>query len=153
MASILVIDDDRAVLATVKILLERAAHAVEAVDSSRTGLQLLEARSFDLLIVDIFMPGTDGFETMKLVHQSRPQIPVIVISGQQFRLASDRQPDYLHMATRLGAVSSLQKPFRPSELLTAVNGSLSSSQLPPDLSRKNAGGHSLRTAISTICVP
>ena len=43
MASILVIDDDRAVLATVKILLERAAHAVEAVDNSHTGLQLLEA--------------------------------------------------------------------------------------------------------------
>ena len=150
MASILVIDDDRAVLATVKILLERAAHAVEAVDNSRTGLQLIEARSFDLLIVDIFMPGMDGFETMKLVHQSRPQMPVIVISGQQFRLASDRQPDFLHMATRLGAVSSLQKPFRPFELLAAVNGSLSSSQLPPGLQPKNAGGHSLRAAISTI---
>ena len=127
MASILVIDDDRAVLATVKILLERAAHAVEAVDNSHTGLQLLEARSFDLLIVDIFMPGMDGFETMKLVHQSRPQMPVIVISGQQFRLASERQPDFLHMATRLGAVSSLHKPFQPLELMTAVNHSLSNS--------------------------
>jgi CheY-like chemotaxis protein len=140
MASILVIDDDRAVLATVKILLERAAHAVEAVDNSHTGLQLLEARSFDLLIVDIFMPGMDGFETMKLVHRSRPQIPVIVMSGQQFALASERQPDFLHMATRLGAVSSLQKPFKPSELLTAVNGSLSSSQPPPGLNRKIPAG-------------
>ena len=140
MASILVIDDDRAVLATIRILLERAAHAVEAVDSSRTGLQLLEARSFDLLIVDIFMPGMDGFETMKLVHQSCPQMPVIVISGQQFRLASERQPDFLHMATRLGAVSSLQKPFRPPELLEAVNGSLSRSQLPPNLNRQMPAG-------------
>jgi DNA-binding NtrC family response regulator len=140
MASILVIDDDRAVLATIKILLERASHAVEAVDNSHTGLQLIEARCFDLLIVDIFMPGVDGFETMKLVHQSRPQMPVIVISGQQFRLASDRQPDFLHMATRLGAVSSLQKPFRPFELLAAVDGSLSSSQLPPGLNRRMPAG-------------
>ena len=129
MASILVIDDDRAVLATIKILLERASHTVEAVDSSRTGLRLLEEQSFDLLIVDIFMPGMDGFETMRLVHQSRPHMPIIVISGQQFSYSSEHTPDFLHMATRLGAVSSLHKPFKPSELIEAVNGILSSSQL------------------------
>ena len=140
MASILVIDDDRAVLATVKLLLERAGHAVEAVDNSRTGLQLLEARSFDLLIVDIFMPGMDGFETMKIVHQSRPDMPVIVISGQQFGLSSERPPDFLHMATRLGAVSSLHKPFRPSELLAAVDGILSGSQSPAALHGKMPAG-------------
>lgn len=152
MASILVIDDDRAVLATIRILLERAAHAVEAVDSSRTGLQLLEARSFDLLIVDIFMPGMDGFETMKLVHQSRPQMPVIVISGQQFRLASERQPDFLHMATRLGAVSSLQKPFRPPSCWKRSTAACRVRSFPQPQSA-NAGRHSLRTAISTIYLP
>jgi CheY-like chemotaxis protein len=136
MASILVIDDDRAVLATVKLLLERAGHAVEAVDNSRTGLRLLETRNVDLLIVDIFMPGMDGFETMKEVHQSRPDLPIVVISGQQFSLAAQPSPDFLHMATRLGAVSSLHKPFRPAELLAAVDGALSSSQLPAELHRK-----------------
>lgn len=140
MASILVIDDDRAVLATIKILLERAAHTVEAVDNSRNGLQLIETQSFDLLICDIFMPGMDGFETMRQVHQLRPEMPVIVISGQQFSLASEHAPDFLHMATRLGAVSSLQKPFKPSELLAVVNGSLSSSQLLPSLHGKVAAG-------------
>jgi CheY-like chemotaxis protein len=127
-ASILVIDDDRAVLGTVKLLLERAAHAVEAVDNSRAGLRLLESQGFDLLVVDIFMPGMDGFETMRLVHQSWPEMPVIVMSGQQFRLASERGPDFLHMATKLGAISGLQKPFRPQELLAAVAKSLSDSQ-------------------------
>lgn len=57
MASILVIDDDRAVLGTIELLLERAAYAVEAVDNSQAGMQLLGSRDFDLLIVDIFMPG------------------------------------------------------------------------------------------------
>ena len=140
MASILVIDDDRAVLATIKVLLERAGHAVEAVDNSRTGLRLLETRSFDLLIVDIFMPGMDGFETMRLVRQSRPNMPIIVISGQQFSLASERPPDFLHMATRLGAISGLQKPFRPSALLAAVNDSLPGSELPPSPQRKMRPG-------------
>jgi DNA-binding NtrC family response regulator len=143
MASILVVDDDRAVLATIKVLLERAAHAVDAVDSSRIGLQLLETRNFDLLIVDIFMPGMDGFETMRLVHQSRPGMPVIVISGQQFILSSGRPPDFLHMATKLGAISSLQKPFKPAQLLAAVNDSLSVSQFPPSLHLK------MPTAISS----
>jgi CheY-like chemotaxis protein len=140
MASILVVDDDRAVLATIKILLERAAHTVETVDNSRTGLQLVESQGFDLLICDIFMPGMDGFETMRQVHLSRPEMPVIVISGQQFSLASEHAPDFLYMATRLGAVSSLQKPFKPSELLAAVNGILSSSQLLPGLHRKTSPG-------------
>lgn len=140
MASILVIDDDRAVLATIKILLERAGHAVERVDNSRTGLQLLAAQSFDLLIVDIFMPGMDGFETMKLVHRSRPHIPIIVMSGQHFSCSPEAAPDYLHMATRLGAVASLHKPFRPAELLTAVNGILSSSQSRPALHGKVRAG-------------
>src|ERR1700692_3924164 len=101
MANILVIDDDRTVLAAIKVLLERAAHAVETVDNGRAGLKLLGTRDFDLLIVDIFMPGMDGFETMKLVHQSRPDMPVIVISGQQFSFASDQPPDFLYMATKL----------------------------------------------------
>jgi CheY-like chemotaxis protein len=130
MASILVIDDDRAVLSTIRLLLERATHAVAAVDNSQAGLQLLGTKDFDLLIVDIFMPGMDGFETMKLVHQSRPNMPIIVISGQQFRLASERRPDFLHMATRLGAVSSLQKPFEPAELMAAVADSLLGAPTP-----------------------
>src|SRR5579871_5689334 len=140
MASILVIDDDSAVLATIKMLLERAGHSIEAVDNSRAGLKLLDSRPFDLLIVDIFMPGMDGFETMKLVHQSRPDMPVIVISGQQFRQASERPPDFLHMATRLGAVCSLHKPFRSAELLAAVNGILSNSQSLPGLPQKIPAG-------------
>jgi CheY-like chemotaxis protein len=138
-ASILVIDDDRAVLSTIKLLLERAAHAVEAVDNSQAGLRLLEIQGFDLLIVDIFMPGMDGFETMRLVHQSRPEMPVIVISGQQFRSASEQDPDFLYMATKLGAVSSLQKPFRPHELLAAVAKSLSDSLMSSEPSKATQG--------------
>jgi hypothetical protein len=70
-------------LTTIRILLELDGHAVEAVDNSRAGLRLLETKKFDLLIVDIFMPGMDGFETMGLVRQGRPEMPIIVISGNQ----------------------------------------------------------------------
>jgi DNA-binding NtrC family response regulator len=136
-ASILVIDDDRAVLGTLKILLEQDSHTVETANDGRAGLRLLEIQTFNLLIVDIFMPGMDGFETMRLVHRSWPEMPIIVISGQQFRPVSEGGPDFLYMATKLGAVSSLQKPFKPRDLLTAVAKSLSESaatrpKIPPD---------------------
>ena len=79
---------------------------------------------FDLLFLDIFMPGMDGFETMRMVRQQHPQLPIIVISGRPISSEADSTPDFLTMATKLGAVSSLQKPFRPSDLLAAVAGCL-----------------------------
>jgi CheY-like chemotaxis protein len=138
MASILIIDGDRPVLSTIKILLELASHTVAAVDDGPAGLRLLEIQKFDLLIVDIFMPGMDGFETMRLVHQSWPEMPIVVISGQQFHSASsDRGPDFLCMATKLGAVSSLQKTFKPHDLLAAVTRSLSDSPAASEVARGN----------------
>jgi FixJ family two-component response regulator len=61
-------------------------------------------------------------------------MPIIVMSGNPYRSGSDRAPDFLYMATKLGAVSSLQKPFRPHDLLTAVAESLASpaSSRPPN---------------------
>jgi DNA-binding NtrC family response regulator len=125
MAKILVIDDDRAVLNTIRILLEHDAHEVETVIDGRMGLRMLGTQSFDLLIVDIFMPGMDGFETMRLVHRSWPKMPIVVMSGMLFGSASEGGPDFLHMATKLGAVSSLQKPFKSGDVLAAISKGLS----------------------------
>jgi CheY-like chemotaxis protein len=135
-ASILVIDDDHAVLATIRLLLERHSHDVVVTDDGRKGLDLFRTGTFDLLIVDIFMPAMDGLETMNLVHRYRPEVPVIVISGHEVRSASKYAPNFLRMATKLGAVSSIQKPFRPGDFLSAVDGCLSDSgRLPPPLAR------------------
>src|SRR3954447_18531471 len=82
LARILVVDDDAAVQLTVRLLLERAGHSVVTADDGRKGLALCQTEDFDLLFLDIFMPGMDGFETMRMVRQHRPQIPIIVISGR-----------------------------------------------------------------------
>jgi CheY-like chemotaxis protein len=120
------VDDDAAVQMTVRLLLERAGHSVVTADDGRKGLALCQTGDFDLLFLDIFMPGMDGFETMRMVRQQRPQIPIIVISGRPVSTEEDA-PDFLTMATKLGAISSLQKPFRPADLLAAVAGCLEAS--------------------------
>jgi DNA-binding NtrC family response regulator len=120
MARILVIDDDRAVRLAVQMVLEREGLEVHVADDGRAGLNVIKAEDFDLLIVDVFMPGMDGLETIRLVHEHRPGLPIIVMSGMSFRTGAAPAPDFLSMATKLGAVCSLKKPFRPRELLAVI---------------------------------
>ena len=70
MARILIIDDDHAVQATIRLLLERAGHNVVVASDGRNGIAIFETGEFDLLFLDIFMPGMDGFETMRAVISS-----------------------------------------------------------------------------------
>ena len=128
MAKILIVDDDIAVQATIRILLERAGHSVVVASDGRKGLTIVEAGTFDLLFLDIFMPGMDGLEAMRLIHQQQPLIPIIVISGRPIVSDPGAGPDFLTMATKLGAVFTLQKPFKPAALLAAVAECLDAAQ-------------------------
>jgi CheY-like chemotaxis protein len=119
-ARILIVDDEPAVQVTIRLLLERAGHSVVTAGDGRNGLAIFEAEEFDLLFLDIFMPGMDGLETMRRVHQQQPLIPIIVISGHLMLSESTSGPDFLNLATKLGAVRGLQKPFKPAALLAAV---------------------------------
>jgi CheY-like chemotaxis protein len=120
LAKILIVDDDIAVQATIRLLLERAGHSVVVAGDGRKALAVFEAGNFDLVFLDIFMPHMDGLETMRLIHHRQPLVPIIVISGRPVDPDPGAGPDYLGMATKLGAVGSLPKPFRPAALLAAV---------------------------------
>jgi CheY-like chemotaxis protein len=129
LAKILVVDDDAAVRATLRLVLERAGHSVVIAGDGRQGLAISEAGDFDLLLIDIFMPGMDGLEAMRLIHHQKPLMPVIVISGRPIS-DSDGDPDLLTIAPRLGAVASLQKPFKAAALLAAVAACLEAANRP-----------------------
>ena len=136
MAKILIVDDDTSVQATIRLLLERAGHSVVTAGDGRKGLALFEAGDFDLLFLDIFMPGM----TMQMVHQLRPLVPIIVISGRPIASDEGSAPDFLTMAIKLGAVSSLQKPFKPAALLAAVADALEAAKRLSSSSSRATGG-------------
>jgi CheY-like chemotaxis protein len=144
LARILVVDDDVAVQSTVRLLLERAGHSVVTAGDGRKGLSLCGTGDFDLLFLDIFMPGMDGFETMRMVRLRHPLMPIIVISGRPISEEPGSAPDFLTMATKLGAVSSLQKPFRPADLLAAVTGCLEAAKRASPSSQPSDGVASCR---------
>jgi CheY-like chemotaxis protein len=121
MARILVVDDDTLVLASVQMLLIHAGHEVLAADQARKAVLALEREPFDLVIVDVFMPGMDGYQAIKEFQRLDPGVPIIAMSGVIFRESSQRHaPDFLGMAGKLGATRTLHKPFKPAELIEAV---------------------------------
>ncbi len=133
MSRILVVDDDTAVRNAIKIVLERDGHEVVAAGNGRAGVAAVESSPFDIVICDIFMPGMDGIETIHAFHQTNPTLPVIAMSGFTFRDAHAPAPDFLTLATKLGAACSLRKPFRPQELLEAVRRCIANAAAPADL--------------------
>jgi len=115
MARILVIDDDQPVRTAIKTLLEIQGHEVVIANDGREGLKTLETAHFDVLMVDMFMPGMDGVETIDLVRRRDLELPIIMMSG----LAAP--PDPKDRVTQLGAIRRLSKPFRPADLSAAID--------------------------------
>ena len=120
MARILVVDDEVLVRRTVKTLLERIGHTVVLAECGHDGAAAIEAYAFDIAIVDIFMPGMNGLETIRLFRHSAPKLPIIAMSGYAFREVDGPAPDFLRMAVDLGATAYLRKPFSPAQLMNAV---------------------------------
>jgi CheY-like chemotaxis protein len=143
LAQILVVDDDVAVQAVIKLLLETDGHAVMVASDGLQGVKLFETGKFDLLIIDIFMPGMDGLETMRHVHQQRPDIPVIVISGRPIPVDGNPDLDFLAIARKLGAINSLQKPFKAPALRAMVTRCLEAIKNKQGFSPKDVGGATL----------
>jgi CheY-like chemotaxis protein len=125
MKRILVVDDDRLVANAIHAWLENRGFEVVTADGGATGLSALGGSTFDLLIIDIFMPHMRGFESIRVFHQRAPMIPVIAISGYVFAEQRVPAPDFLRMALELGATRCLRKPFTPATLLAVVDLCLS----------------------------
>src|SRR6185437_15124875 len=103
MPHVLVVDDDRLICATIEACLERHNIRVTVADGGESGLSVLAAFAFNLMIIDIFMPQMRGFESIRIFHERAPQVPLIAMSGYAFASVNSPAPDFLRMALELGA--------------------------------------------------
>ena len=124
MTRVLIVDDDPMVCTAIEIYLDRHGFEVTIADGGEAGLRALEDSSFDLMLVDIFMPHMRGFESIRIFHERAPHIPLVAMSGYAFASAESASPDFLRMTLELGATHCLRKPFTPKALLAAINDCL-----------------------------
>jgi DNA-binding response OmpR family regulator len=115
-----VVDDEQSALRSLEHLLMSANHAVRLFTSGAALLDSGCLPEIDCLIADIDMPGTDGFELLRLVHAARPRLPTILITAD---------PDALNRLPPLDGIypGLFTKPFQAEELLAAVSDVLRNS--------------------------
>lgn len=122
--SILVVDDNRMNRMKLSISLEQQGHAVELAEDGSQAMELLKQRSFDLVLLDIIMPGIDGYEVLERIkgNPKMRDIPVIVISALD-------EIDSAVRCIEMGAEDYLPKPFNPVLLRARLNASLQKKKL------------------------
>jgi FixJ family two-component response regulator len=111
-----VVDDDRRLLESMESLLESAGHDVRLFPSAEAFLEHCGFAEIDCLISDIAMPCMDGVELQRLAHATRPELPVIVVTGCDL---TDKVIAAMH-----GNHGFFRKPFSGQELLAAVDKAL-----------------------------
>lgn len=117
MTSILIVDDTEAVRESISAVLKKAGYdVVEAADGEQA-LETLKSQSFDLAIVDIWMPKMNGLSLLQELRGQRSDIPIIIVSGGGPGAPLERSAA---LADIYGAVEVLFKPFEDFELLDAV---------------------------------
>jgi two-component system response regulator RegX3 len=123
----LVVDDNRSARALVTSTLEREGIDVIAMADGPAALKAFDTAIVDVVVLDIFMPGMDGLETLSALRARSRDVPVIVMSRHHIDETHEPPPVYGAMAIKLGAQRALYKPFSPRELIRAVKACLGGS--------------------------
>lgn len=123
MAHILVIDDDELVRFTAQLVLASAGHAVDTANDGREGVEKVRRVDYDVVVTDMIMPEMEGLETIQILIQEFPQLPIVAMSGG----GPSGRLDYLQLARNLGVRCSLEKPFSHEELCAVVDKALDDS--------------------------
>jgi FixJ family two-component response regulator len=110
---IAVVDDDQRVLESLGSLLDSADHSVHLFDSAAAMLDSGCLAGITCLISDIDMPVMDGFELLGIVKAQRPDLAVILITGQSSKVNQNRSVDQ-------GGYRLLKKPFSAHDLLSLI---------------------------------
>lgn len=116
MSKILIVEDEESIADLEKDYLELSGFEVEIQNNGDDGLKDALEKDFDLLILDLMLPGTDGFEICRRVREAK-NMPIIMVSAKRDDIDKIR-------GLGLGADDYMTKPFSPSELVARVKAHL-----------------------------
>ncbi|HXV21854.1 MAG TPA: response regulator [Desulfuromonadales bacterium] len=120
--NILVVDDDPELRENIREILDDASFAVTVAANGEDALDCLKRQAFDVILLDLIMPGLSGKEVLPLIKRQSPSAKVIMITA--FATIENAVS-----AMRKGADDYLTKPFKVDELLTAVRRCLEEARL------------------------
>lgn len=114
---VLIIDDEPVVRRVGRAVLEKAGFSVAEAHSGAVGLEEVARNpGFDLVLLDVLMPGLDGWQTLERLRSRHPELPVVMWTGYDDRMDAQR--------SKVQAVTRLIKPFANADLLAAVRTAL-----------------------------
>ena len=116
---VLVVDDDQSIRKAVSAALSDEGYSVIVAESGDEALALLKAHNPDCVLLDIWMPGLDGLQTLSEIRQISESLPVIMISGHATIATAVK-------ATRMGANNFIEKPLDLDAMLMAVQHAITS---------------------------
>lgn len=115
-ARVLVIDDDRKLCGLLSQYLESVGFAVHTAQGADTGLPLLRSAQPDIVVLDVMLPGADGFEVCRTIRRTS-SVPIIMLTARGE--VTDRV-----VGLELGADDYMPKPFEPRELVARIQAIL-----------------------------
>jgi DNA-binding NtrC family response regulator len=138
----LLIDDDKLVSDFIERVFARFAPEieVETFTDSRDGLNRAKEAEFDVVVTDLMMPLMSGLDIMRELHQAKPKLPVILMTGYG-------NPDVAMQAGKLGVHEFLNKPFTPEQLIDAVESAAEIHRLAAEPVALDAGRKDARTLV------
>ena len=115
--TLLIVDDEPSIISTLKGLLSDEGFEVLTAANGYECLKVIENESPDLVLLDIWMPGIDGIETLKEIKKISPKLPVVMVSGHG-------TIETAVTATKHGAFSFIEKPISIDKVIVAINNAL-----------------------------
>jgi len=122
MSKVLLIEDEETLAAALQRVLEVGGHEVFAALDSKQGLAAARTGDFQVVVTDLKMPGLSGMEVIKSLHDSRPRLPVILMTGHHTTETAIE-------AMKFGAYDYIIKPPDPAELTALVEKAVANSRL------------------------
>lgn len=113
LASILIVDDDLHLRRSFDKLLSQDGHAVKTASTGEAALPLVKSDEFDIIIMDVRLPGMDGLQTFKAIRELEPLLPVIIMTAFGTTETAIE-------ATKMGAFDYILKPFNIPEMLELI---------------------------------